>query len=109
MPTHVKYKCILECMSIGIVFSDGTGTREQRQFMMRHLKEFGAHGQSMELRILAEVENLLTNLNSHVEQPLNISNFYYRNVVNSLLSILLSKKFETGDPTVAEFAEIISK
>lgn len=102
---------VLEPISLcsGIVFGDGPGTREQRTFMMRHLKDFGAHGQSMELRILGEVDNLLTTLTSIAGQPQKMSNFYFRNVVNSLLSILLSKKFETDDPEAAEFAQIISK
>ena len=77
--------------------------------MLRHLKDFGAHGQSMESRILAEIDNLLSHIDSQSGQPQKISAFYYRNVINSLLSILLSTQFETGDRVVAEFAEILIK
>ena len=93
----------------GIVFADGPAAREQRTFMMRHLKDFGAHGQSMELRVLAEIDNLLSSLNSRAGQPQQVSRLYYSNVVNSLLSILFSKKFESDDPTIAEFGQILSR
>ena len=93
----------------GIIFADGPAAKEQRQFIIRNLKDFGAHGQSMESKVLGEVENLVSYLHSHAGQPQRISHFYYRNVVNSLLSILLSKKFDTGDPTVVELAEMISE
>ena len=99
----------LSLLVAGVIFADGPAAREQRQFMTRHLKDFGAHGQSMETRILAEIDSVLSHLDSQSGQPQNMSNFYYRNVINSLLNILLSKQFESGDPVMAEFAEIIFK
>ena len=77
--------------------------------MMKHLKDFGAHGQSMEARILAETESLLSYIDSHAGVPQKMSHFYNRSVINSLLSILLSTKFETGDQVVAALAEMIAK
>ena len=63
----------------------------------------------MESRILAETHTLLSYIDSHAGQPQPIAHFYYRNIINSLLTILLSTKFETGDRVVAELAEIIAK
>ena len=75
--------------------------------MMKHLKDFGAHGPSMEARILAETECLLSYIDSRAGTPLKITHLYNRNVINSLLSVLLSTKFETGDQVAAELAERI--
>ena len=75
--------------------------------MVKHLKDFGAHGQSMETRVCAEIESLRSFLESHAGLPLKVSHLFYSNVTNSLMDILLSKKFEPGDPEAAELAELI--
>ena len=92
----------------GVIFADGPAARAQRHFIMKNFKGFGAHEQSMESRILAETDTLLSYIDSQAGQPQKISHFYYRSVINSLLCILFSTKFETGDDVVAELAEIIT-
>ena len=77
--------------------------------MRKNLKDFGAHGQSMETRVHTEIEALLSIIGSHEGQPLNISYLFFSSVTNSLMDILLSKKFEPGDPDAFELAKTIHK
>ena len=93
----------------GVIFADGPAAREQRQFMRKNLKDFGARGHSMETRVCTEIETLLSFIGSHEEQPVRISHLFYVSVANSLMDILLSKRFEPGDPDAAELAETIHK
>lgn len=91
----------------GIGTAPYPSAREQRQFMTRYLKDFGAHGKAMELRTLAEVDSLLSYIKTVENQPVPVTDFYYRNIINALASILWGKRFEPHDPTAVEFAELI--
>ena len=99
---------ILVFFYTGIAFADGPGAMEQRQFTFRSLKDYTSQGMSVESRILTEVESLLSHIDSNVNKPIKVTNFYYRSIVNAILSILFSKKFEPDDPRVNEFAQLIN-
>ena len=91
-----------------MVGSDGAHGQEQRKFALKNLKDLMAAGGSMEAGIVNESEDLAESLKKLVGQPLNVHGFFNRNVINALLSVILSKRFEKDDPVVAELVRILT-
>ena len=73
--------------------------RERRQFFLKNvIKDFAAKGTSIEQRILHEVKALLAELNSMKDTPFTIHGFFNRNIINTLLRVVVSLHFEPEDP-----------
>ena len=63
----------------------------------------------MGTRILDETDNLIDQLLALNAKPMKVNRFFNCNVVNSLLSVLISKKFEPGDAELWEIIEHLER
>ena len=83
----------------GIFFCDERYYRERRQFFIKNvIRDFAAQAGSLEQKILHEVRILVAELNSGKDVPFTIHNYFHRHIVNTLLSIVTSMRFEPDDP-----------
>ena len=85
-------------MHIGRIFCDGPHSKEQRRFALKSLRDLTKPSELMETRILEETSDLMGRLEAVEGKGMSVHNFSNRNVINSLLIVLVGKKFDTFDP-----------
>ena len=89
-------------MSAGVAFSQGTYWKEQRRFLLRHLRDFGFGKTSMEDTLLDEVEKLCNEYSKVEGTPMCLDNTMNLSVINSLWSILTGEKLPIMDPKLVK-------
>ena len=62
-----------------------------------------------ETLILEEVEDLIKTLESAKGKPVDVNLLFNRNVINTLLGILISKKFEPDDAECDKLAKCVTE
>ena len=98
-------------LGVGIFFADENSYRERRQFFIKNvLKDFPAQGDPIEQRILHEVKTLVTEMDSKANSvPFAVHRFFNRYIINTLLSVIVSMRFEPGDPRFSELQNGLEK
>ena len=94
---------------LGMAFCDGPHSREQRRFALKTLRDLTKTSESMEARILDESDDLIGRLDTLAGKAFTVHEFFQRNVINSLLSVLISKKFEAGDSQLDKLAHDLTR
>jgi len=94
---------------IGIIFDDGEHFKEQRRFVIKHLKDFGFGRQSMESIILDEVVDLVSRLKLTQGIPMSTRHFFNSASLNALWLITTGEKFKQDDPTLCELSETLNR
>ena len=89
-------------MSAGVAFSQGTYWKEQRRFLLRHLRDFGFGKTSMEDTLLDEVDKLCNEYSKVEGTPMCLDNTMNLSVINSLWSILTGEKLPIMDPKLVK-------
>ena len=89
-------------MSAGVAFSQGTYWKEQRRFLLRHLRDFGFGKTSMEDTLLDEVQKLCNEYSKVEGTPMCLDNTMNLSVINSLWSILTGEKLPIMDPKLVK-------
>ena len=94
----------------GLLGAHDDSYRERRTFFIKNvLKDFAAQGDSIEERILQEVKLLGVELEAKKGVPITIHDFFNRHILNSLLSVLVSMRFEPDDPRFNELLHGLNK
>ena len=89
--------------------SEGPFWEAHRRFLLRQLRDFGFGKSGMQNLIMHEVVELIYSIKSKKGEPLtNIRATMRIAMVNSLFTILLSKRFEHDDPEVLDFLHKIT-
>ena len=94
---------------VGVAFYDGPRCRERRRYVMKTLSDLPETSTSMEMRILAETDDLIGQLDTAKGGKVSVHNLFNRSVINSLLSVLISKKFEAHDPQLDQLVEALTR
>ena len=92
----------------GIVFSMGRYWHDQRQFTIRHLRDFGFGKSSMEDLLQAELEKLCHKFTDLVGTDLDLTTAFNVSVANSVWSILTGERLELDDPKLNEVVRLIN-
>ena len=96
-------------MLAGIAFSDGPHSKEQRRFALKTLRDLTKPSELMETRIVEETNELNGRLETVLGKVMSVHKFFNRNVINSLLSVLVGKKFDTSDPKADQLAHSLTR
>ena len=89
----------------GIAASSGEVWKEQRRFALRHLKDFGFGRSSMETFIMDEIQELIQDLKSKIQNEsneLNLAQSFNLSVLNGLWKIMTGKRYDINDPAARE-------
>ena len=92
-----------------MAFCDGPHSREQRRFALKTLKDLTKPSELMETRILDETDGLIDRLDAAKGKPMSVHAFFNRNVINSLLGVLISKKFDPADPQADQLVHSLTR
>lgn len=91
---------------LGIVFTDGPFWQEQRRFSLKHLRNFGFGRRDMEDHITLEAKELVANLRSKINEPLEMHQAFDISVLNVLWAMLAGERFHLGDKRLEELLNI---
>lgn len=94
---------------LGIISAEGDRWEQTRRFLLRQLRDFGFGKSGMETRIMDEVNEVISTYKSMQGKPVgNIKNKLRLAMVNSLWTILTSKRFTHDDPKLLHLSMNIS-
>ncbi|XP_050666559.1 cytochrome P450 18a1-like isoform X2 [Leptidea sinapis] len=96
----------------GIVLSEGELWKRQRQFLTEKFRLLGVKlwkNQPFEKYIITEVQELLKKIDNSKDIPLDPMVVLGRHVHNVICELMMSFRFEEGDPNFALFNERISR
>lgn len=95
----------------GVLFLHGQFWKEQRQFLLRNLKDFGFGKSSVEGLITEEVDKFCQELKKVCGQPYTLAGNLNIGIVNVLWAILIGEKLPFNDPktirTVKAFNDLL--
>ncbi|XP_053362076.1 vitamin D(3) 25-hydroxylase-like isoform X1 [Clarias gariepinus] len=100
----------------GVILADyGPAWKEHRRFALMTLRNFGLGKQSMENRILGEIEHLVAKLEKHAGSVLNPQTLFHDAASNIIYLMLSGTRYEYGEETlnksvkwITEIAKIIN-
>ncbi|XP_072519864.1 cytochrome P450 2D9-like [Salminus brasiliensis] len=88
----------------GIVFLDyGPLWKEHRRFSLMTLRNFGLGKQSMEDRILGEIEHLVARLEKSIGGFMNPDTLFHEAASNIIYLVLFGIRYEYGDETLKQY------
>ncbi|XP_071120337.1 cytochrome P450 2E1-like [Mytilus edulis] len=93
----------------GIVSSNGANWKVQRSFTISKLRQFGFGKRSFESSIIEELKPFLNWIQSYNGQPFALDSILNASTVNSLMQIVVGKRFEYNDEKYCEFLKIINE
>ncbi|XP_048359010.1 cytochrome P450 2K6-like isoform X1 [Sphaerodactylus townsendi] len=93
----------------GIVFSNGESWKVMRRFAITTLRDYGMGRKGIEDRIAEECNFLLQKFESFDGKPFETTTIMNSAVANIVVSILLGKRFEYGDPTYTKLVNMITE
>lgn len=90
---------------IGIITSEGDRWEVHRRFLLRQLRDFGFGKSSMQALITEELSEMIERLKKRAGTPVGELRKTLRlAIVNSLWSILISKRFDQDDPELLKLS-----
>ncbi|TSL34532.1 Cytochrome P450 2J5 [Bagarius yarrelli] len=91
----------------GVVMADyGPGWRAHRRFDLMTLRNFGMGKQSMETRILAEIEHMVARLEKNVGSTMNPQTLFHDAASNIIYLVLISTRYDYEDKTLKEYVRM---
>ncbi|KAM9471239.1 cytochrome P450 2F2-like [Clarias gariepinus] len=94
----------------GVVLSDyGPAWKEHRRFAIMTLRNFGMGKQSMENRILGEIEHIVAKLEKHAGSLLNPQTLFHDAASNIIYLMLSGTRYEYGEETLNKSVKWISE
>ncbi|XP_021364056.1 cytochrome P450 2J2-like isoform X2 [Mizuhopecten yessoensis] len=93
----------------GISGSSGAFWKETRAFTIRALREFGFGKQSMESKLMEEVDAFLAVIGNTNGEPFDIRNTSYTSVSNVICSLIFGRRFEHGDKTFESVLDLLDQ
>ncbi|CAC5414442.1 unnamed protein product [Mytilus coruscus] len=92
-----------------IISSNGPNWKAQRAFTISKLQEFGFGKKSFESSIIDELNPFLQWIQQYKGKPLSLEGILNASTANSLMQIILGKRFDYKDPKYCEFLEIFKQ
>ncbi|XP_076878160.1 cytochrome P450 2K4-like isoform X3 [Brachyhypopomus gauderio] len=97
LPSHVT-------KGKGVIFADyGSAWREHRRFALMTLRNFGLGKQSMEKRIMGEIEHLVARLEKSAECSMNPKTLFHDAASNIIYLVLFGNRFNYEDESLKVF------
>ncbi|KAB5571609.1 hypothetical protein PHYPO_G00227010 [Pangasianodon hypophthalmus] len=94
----------------GVIMTDyGPAWKEHRRFALMTLRNFGLGKQSMENRILGEIEHLVAKLEKHAGSTLNPQTLFHDAASNIIYLVLAGTRYEYGDETLTKYVTIVTE
>ncbi|KAM9470718.1 cytochrome P450 2D3-like isoform 2-T2 [Clarias gariepinus] len=94
----------------GVIMADyGTQWKEHRRFALMTLRNFGMGKQSMENRILGEIEKLVTKLEEFDGRSLCPQALFHDAVSNIIYLLLFATRFDYGDETPKVYVRLFDE
>ncbi|TSP36130.1 Cytochrome P450 2D11 [Bagarius yarrelli] len=84
----------------------GPGWRAHRRFDLMTLRNFGMGKQSMETRILAEIEHMVARLEKNVGSTMNPQTLFHDAASNIIYLVLISTRYDYEDKTLKEYVRM---
>ncbi|XP_064002781.1 cytochrome P450 2K6-like isoform X2 [Pogoniulus pusillus] len=93
----------------GIIFSDGENWKVMRRFTLTTLRDFGMGKKAIEDRIVEEYGYLGDVIEAQKGQPLDMTLMMNGATANVIVSILLGKRYDYGDPTFRRLLVLVNQ
>ncbi|CAL8360296.1 unnamed protein product [Lota lota] len=94
----------------GVILADyGVRWKEHRRFALMTLRNFGLGKQSMEERILAEIQFLMEPLDKCVGGTMNPQLLFHNGASNIICQVLFGKRFDYNDPFIKEIIHLYTE
>ncbi|NXX42529.1 CP2K6 protein, partial [Tricholaema leucomelas] len=93
----------------GIIFSDGENWKVMRRFTLTTLRDFGMGKKVIEDRIVEEYGYLGNVIEAQKGQPLDMTLMMNGATANVIVSILLGKRYDYGDPTFKRLLVLVNQ
>ncbi|KAL8173101.1 UNVERIFIED_CONTAM: hypothetical protein K2H54_040068 [Gekko kuhli] len=93
----------------GVVFSHGENWKVMRRFTLTTLRDYGMGKRTIEDRIVEECHFLLQKFESYKGKPFETTVIMNAAVANIIVSILLGKRYEYGDPTFVTLLKLVNE
>ncbi|XP_062856169.1 cytochrome P450 2F2-like [Trichomycterus rosablanca] len=94
----------------GIIFADyGAPWKEHRRFALMTLRNFGLGKQSMENRILGELEHLIAKLEKHAGSTMSPQTLFHSAASNIISLVLFAIRFEYDDETLKIYIRLFTE
>ncbi|XP_053538023.1 cytochrome P450 2D15 isoform X1 [Ictalurus punctatus] len=94
----------------GVIMTDyGPAWKEHRRFALMTLRNFGLGKQSMENRILGEIEHLVAKLEKHSGSTLNPQTLFHDAASNIIYLVLFGTRYEYDDKTLKQYVALFTE
>lgn len=98
----------------GVINVAGRLWKDQRRFLNDGLRHFGmsylgSRKTQMESRIMKEVEEFLTELQKHEQQPVDLNPMFSISISNVICDVLMSVRFSYNDKRFYRFMNLIEE
>ncbi|XP_063775293.1 cytochrome P450 2C5-like [Pseudophryne corroboree] len=93
----------------GVIFSQDENWKVMRRFTLSTLRDFGMGKKTIENRITEESEYLMKKINSYQGKPFDNTKILNAAVVNIIVSILLSHRFDYEDPKLLRLMKVVNE
>ncbi|XP_049885287.1 probable cytochrome P450 303a1 [Pectinophora gossypiella] len=103
-PKGIFYQTRTWGMRRGVLLTDGELWKEQRRFLLKHLKEFGFGRRGManiaQLEAIHMVKDVMSqiNLNNNGSGNIQMHNFFNTYILNTLWTMMAGLRYEASDP-----------
>uniref|UniRef100_A0A3B3ZSV7 Uncharacterized protein n=1 Tax=Periophthalmus magnuspinnatus TaxID=409849 RepID=A0A3B3ZSV7_9GOBI len=90
----------------GVILADyGTKWKEHRRFALTTMRNFGLGKQSMEQRILGELQHTINKLEKNTGKSLSAQVMFHNIASNVICLVLFAKRFEYDDEFIVKYVE----
>lgn len=93
----------------GIVSASGASWKQQRNFAVSKLREFGFGKRNFESSISEEIENLINFINNQKSKPFDASNIIHTSISNNVMAITVGRRFDYDDPKFQHFVRLLNE
>ncbi|KAK2816538.1 hypothetical protein Q7C36_022809 [Tachysurus vachellii] len=93
----------------GVIMADyGHGWKEHRRFDLMTLRNFGMGKQSMEARILGEIQHMVARMEKSIGSTMNPQTLFHDAASNIIYLVLLSTRYDYEDKTLREYVQLFT-
>ncbi|KAF5897981.1 cytochrome P450 2F2-like [Clarias magur] len=94
----------------GVILADyGPAWKEHRRFALMTLRNFGLGKESMEKRILGEIEHLVAKLEKHAGSVLNPQTLFHDAASNIIYLVLSGTRYEYGEEILNKYVKLFTE